>query len=82
MKASISVAIARLLCAAIIGSAIVPTFAADWKPVGATPSSVFIDAASIRKDYFPTERAGAFDMQPYIVVWLKCHAAGSRERYT
>lgn len=74
MRASISVAIAGLLSfsgAALIGSAVLPTFAADWKPVGAIPSQAFIDMASIRKDYFSTERAGSFTLQPYIVVWLK-----------
>jgi hypothetical protein len=74
MNPSISVAIAGLLYfsgAALIGSAVLPTFASDWKPVGAIPSSAFIDMASIRKDYFPTERTGSFTMQPYIVVWLK-----------
>jgi hypothetical protein len=47
---------------------VVPTFAADWKPIGV---SAFLDTASIRTDYFSTERAGSFTLQPYMVVWLK-----------
>jgi hypothetical protein len=56
MRASINVAIAGLLSfgvAALIGSA--PTFAADWKPVGDTSSSVFIDAASIKLSWEPLQ---------------------------
>jgi hypothetical protein len=44
--------------------------AADWKPLG---RSVFVDAASIRTDYFSTPGPGglSFTMQPYRVVWIK-----------
>jgi hypothetical protein len=58
---------------AVIAFAIVfPTLAgaADWKPLG---RSVFVDAASIRTDYFSTPGPGglSFTMQPYKVVWIK-----------
>src|SRR5260221_908492 len=71
IRLSISVAIAGLLSfsgAALIGSS---TFAADWKPVGDGSFAAFIDMASIRKDYFPAERAGTVARQPFVVVWLK-----------
>jgi hypothetical protein len=64
---SISVAIAGLLSL----SAVLPTFAADWKPVGERWPPFFIDMASIRKDHFSTQQGIGFTMQPYIVVWIK-----------
>jgi hypothetical protein len=43
--------------------------AADWRPIG---PSVYVDAGSIRSDYFSTQQTGGyFTMEPYTVVWLK-----------
>jgi hypothetical protein len=58
---------------AVIAFAIVfPTLAdaADWKPLG---RSAFVDAASIRTDYFSTPGPGglSFTLEPYRVVWVK-----------
>jgi hypothetical protein len=48
-----------------------PTFvsAADWKQLSVP--SAYVDAASIRTDYFSTQEGAVFAMRPYIVVWLK-----------